>query len=121
MQKLERLFAKWGHVVATEVVLGGERRLFTEAVNVTKHTAEQIQTQLKKHLNGPRRLAEGQETSGSSSIQQEAYFSALSRVSSTYVGGDPRYHSDAQFGQWAQSIEDCELAALRVSQGLTYM
>jgi MAC/Perforin domain len=116
---LERLFEKWGHVVATEVVLGGEHRLLTEAVNVTKHTAEQIQNQLKKHLKAPRRRAEGQETSGSSVIQQEAYFSALSRVSSTYVGGDPRYHSDAQFDQWAQSIENCELAALYVRQKLT--
>lgn len=110
-KKLERLFDKWGHVVATEIVLGGEHRLITEAINVTRHTADHIHNQLEKRLKVPFRSTDKQDTLGSSIDQTEAYSSAINNLSSTYVGGDPRYHSDPQFAHWTKSIENCELTS----------
>lgn len=104
---LKNVFERWGHVIATEVVLGAERQMITQATNVTEKTEIHIKYGLETQLKAeaPQSPFEGKTSAGMTEDEMDSFKFALSRASSCFVGGRSDLHGEKFLDQWRQSIE----------------
>jgi hypothetical protein len=106
--ELERLFEKWGHALATELVLGGERREISEEGDNSQETKQDTRMQCTVEFK-PSAAVGGGGASGGMSKSSEVTRNKLSTQKvESYVGGDPSFHNQEKLEPWKTSIEDCE-------------
>jgi len=96
---LTKFFGKWGHVVAAEVVLGGERRLFAENINVTDEKEAEIRNNLEKILGS---LVLDPVLNQNSNNKSEHF---NGRISTKIIGGDSQPHGSLI--EWLRSLCNC--------------
>jgi hypothetical protein len=106
--ELERLFEKWGHALATELVLGGERREISEGADNSEETKQRNEMQYTMELKPSAALGGGGGSGGVSKSRAVARSQVSKQRVESYVGGDPKFHHEDQLETWKASIEDCE-------------
>ena len=132
---LKSVFQKWGHIFATEVVLGGKRLLCTQASNVDTTAASFIAEALHKTLEKRSKVPLGRNVfmqSGDSQVDftnpfttfyedrglhnvapsnvslmgiQKAFNEAMANFFSVYIGGDVFFQNDLNVKDWEQSLQ----------------
>jgi hypothetical protein len=111
-ERLKKLFDKWGHVFATEVILGAERQLTTEATNINDKTENHVKNQLgiALHSSAPIPPLDLKSAAGWSRDQTEAYNHAINRTESCFIGGQSEHHGDDSLEVWRKSVETRQLS-----------
>jgi hypothetical protein len=106
--ELERLFKKWGHALATELVLGGERREISEETHSSEETRQCAELQHPMEFNLSAALAGGDRSEARSKSHTVTRTQASKRRMESYVGGDPKFHHEDRLETWKASTKDCE-------------
>lgn len=102
VSSLNDIFDNWGHGFPGEIVLGGQRQLFTEALNVNSETAAYIEECLRNQIRGIRIDDQSIYALKWSKDQKDAWQNAMERTSERFIGGDSAYRDP---NRWEESLE----------------
>jgi MAC/Perforin domain len=106
--ELERLFDKWGHALATELVLGGERREIIEEIDSSEETRQRAESQGPMEPKLSAALRGGDGSGGMSKSHAVIRTQISTQKVESYVGGDPKFHHEDRLETWKASTKDCK-------------